>query len=143
MSNPTNSSKMMPDLNRIGRIVAAWQRHVVTPEEAHQWISRLLEPDYFMPKCELTPDPEPAVASRHVAAAVERLEAKLELLIRHHDLLLPDQIDPDILSDEVKKLADENRKIEAVSLHRARTGAQFARTVELVNEYIQQRKRNA
>jgi hypothetical protein len=140
MNNQSDSAGMTPDLNRIGSIIASWQRHVVTAEEAQMAIQKALEPAHCMPKAELFPDPEPAVASRQVVNTLERVEMKLNLLIEHHALLLPDHIDPDILSDGVKELANANRKIEAVSLHRARTGAQLPQAVEIINRYIGQQK---
>ena len=136
----TPKTLTVPDLNRIGSIIASWQRHVLTAQEAHREIARALAPERFMPDSELLPDPDPATSSRHVVAALERVEAKMNLLLRDRNVLLPDDLDPEILSNEVKKLADENRKIEAVSLHRARTGSEFVRAVELINQYLRQRK---
>ncbi len=140
LNTKTSTMKMVPDLNRIGAIVASWQRHVMTVEEAQAKIATALASNRFMPQAELFPDPEPMVASRQAIVTLERVERKLDLLIQHHGIMLPDDMDPEILCSDAKQLADENRKIEAVSLHRARTGASLSQAVQVINRYLSLRR---
>ena len=70
-------------------------------------------------------------------ALLERLEAKVDLLIAHMGLESTDTSNPAALSDEVKKLAAQPRKkFEAVKLHRAQTGADLSSAHHAVQTYI-------
>jgi ribosomal protein L7/L12 len=70
-------------------------------------------------------------------ASVARIERKLNALLRHHGVD-PTQGLP--LSDRVKSLADDPaRKIEAIRVYRAETGAGLAEAKEAVEAYIHSR----
>lgn len=128
-----------PDLNRIGSVVSSWQRGVVTTEEATQLIHAAMDPTNHMPATELIPLPQADESMRQALAVVERVEQKLNLVIRHHEIPLPNFLNPGVLSIEVKELADKNQKIEAVARHRLSTGAGFTETCEIIERYLRER----
>lgn len=132
--------KMTPDLNRIGSTVSSWQRGVVTTEEAQQLIGATMDPANHLPVSEMVPLPQADESMRMMLAVAERLEQKLNLVIQHYRIRLPCLLDPQVLSPEVKKLADENAKIEAVARHRRNTGAGLAETCELIQRHLQERQ---
>ena len=129
-----------PDLNRIGSVVSSWQRGVVTTEEAQRLISSAMDPVNHMPASELVSLPQADESMRQMLAVVDRVEQKLNLVIRHGDIPLPDALNPGVLSPEVKELADKNRKIEAVARHRLNTGARLSETCEIINGYLRERR---
>jgi hypothetical protein len=53
---------------------------------------------------------------------LRRLEQKLDLLLRHFGIEVPDPATAAGLSPEAKQLADEGKKIEAIKAHREQTG---------------------
>lgn len=128
-----------PDLNRIGSVVSSWQRGVVTTDEARELIESALEPANHLPAEELVALPQADESMRQVLAIAERVEHKLNLVIQHAGIPLPAPLDPDVLSSEVKQLADKRQKVEAVARHRLATGAGFSETCELINRYLGQR----
>jgi len=128
--------KMIPDFNRIGSVVSSWHRGVVTAEEAERIIREAMDPGQYLPSSELVPLPQADESLRSVVALAERLEQKLNLLIRHQQVALPAALDPGVLSGEVKKLVEGNQKIEAVALHRRNTGATLFETYELIQQHL-------
>lgn len=128
-----------PDLNRIGSVVSSWQRGVVTTEEAIQLIHFAMDPANHLPASEMIPLPQADESMRQTLAVVERVEQKLNLVIQHHEVPLPNFLNPGVLSTEVKELADKNQKIEAVSRHRHSTGARLAETCTLIERYLRER----
>lgn len=71
------------------------------------------------------------------AARLRRLEAKLDLLLRHAGLVYHDPATPDGLSEEVKALADDpSQKIAAIKLHREQTGVGLKDAKDAVEAYI-------
>jgi Ribosomal protein L7/L12 C-terminal domain len=67
------------------------------------------------------------------AARLRRLEAKLDLILKHLGL---EYSDPP-LSEEVKALADDPaRKIAAIKLHREQTGLGLKEAKDAVDAYI-------
>ena len=70
------------------------------------------------------------------AARARRVEAKLDLVLRHLGL---EYQDPAVaaLSDEVKALADDPaKKIAAIALHREQTGVGLKEAKDAVEAYI-------
>jgi hypothetical protein len=57
---------------------------------------------------------------------LRKVEAKLDLILEHLGIRYVDPADPNGLSDEARALADQRRKIDAIKLHRAETGASLA-----------------
>ena len=74
-----------------------------------------------------------AAAYRESSARGERIEHKLNLLLRHAEI---DPREAVQLSDRVKAIAnDPNRKIEAIKAHRDETGASLAAAKDAVERY--------
>ncbi|MBI2927012.1 MAG: hypothetical protein HYY24_15060 [Verrucomicrobia bacterium] len=126
---------------RIGDTVRAWQRGVVTTEEAEEWIRRALEPENFIPYSEAHVEPEFEVALRPVLTVLRRIELKLNAVIAHGSIPLPDELDPQIVSEEVRKLAARGEMILAVKVHRELTGTGLAEAKHAIDEYLRERRR--
>ena len=129
--------KMIPDFNRIGSVVSSWHRGVVSAQEAQQLIGAAMDSANYIPASEMIPLPQADESLRAMLAVTERLEQKINLMIRHDGTNLPAVLDPGVLSAEVKELADKNQKIEAVARHRRNTGATLAETCELIRRHLE------
>jgi hypothetical protein len=71
------------------------------------------------------------------AARLRRLEAKVDLILRHLGLDYQDPATPGGLSAEVRALADDPaRKIEAIKLHREQTGLGLKEAKDAVEAYL-------
>ncbi len=71
------------------------------------------------------------------AARIRRLEAKVDLILKHLGLEYKDPATPGGLSEQVKVLADDpGRKILAIKLHREQTGLGLKEAKEAVEAYI-------
>ena len=71
------------------------------------------------------------------AARLRRLEAKVDLILKHLSLEYKDPATPGGLSEDVKTLADEPaRKIAAIKLHREQTGLGLKDAKDAVEAYI-------
>ena len=71
------------------------------------------------------------------AARLRRVEAKLDLIIKHLGLEYMDPTTPGGLSEEVKALADDPaRKIAAIKFHREQTGLGLKDAKDAVEAYI-------
>lgn len=129
--------KFGPDMNRIGGIVTAWQKGVMTLDEARERLELAMDPDNALPELEQYSE-MPVGESPKALDLFRRIEHKLNLIIRNQDIPVPDELNPQILGAKVKKLADQNRKIEAIQLHREQTGAGFAEAQEIIQKYLKQ-----
>ena len=70
-------------------------------------------------------------------ARFRRVDAKLDLILRHLGLEYEEPATPVALSDDVKALADDSTKqAEAIALHREQTGAGPKEAEEAVAAYI-------
>jgi hypothetical protein len=70
-------------------------------------------------------------------ARLRRLEAKLDLILKHLGLEYKDPVTPGGLSEEVKALADDPaKKIAAIKLHREQTGLGLKAAKDAVESYI-------
>jgi ribosomal protein L7/L12 len=68
------------------------------------------------------------------SAETQRIERKLDALLKYHGITLPPQAK---LSDEVQRLArDPAQKINAVTLHRAETGLGLAEANADIEKFI-------
>jgi hypothetical protein len=132
--------KMIPDFNRIGFVVSSWQRGVVSAEEAQRLIDAVMDSANYIPASEMIPLPQADESLRAMLAVTERLEQKINLIIRHEGTRLPAALDPGVLSAEVKELAGKNQKIEAVALHRRNTAATLAETCELIQRHLERKQ---
>jgi hypothetical protein len=71
------------------------------------------------------------------AARLRRLEAKLDLILRHLGLEYQEPTTPGGLSNEVKALADDPaQKIQAIKLHREQTGKSLKDAKDAVEAYM-------
>ncbi|HBI45497.1 MAG TPA: hypothetical protein DDY78_21975 [Planctomycetales bacterium] len=71
------------------------------------------------------------------AARLRRVEAKLDLILKHLGLEYNDPATPGGLSEKVKALADDPaRKIPAIKLHREQTGLGLREAKDAVEAYI-------
>jgi hypothetical protein len=71
----------------------------------------------------------------HDQARLVRIERKLDAIIKHLGIELPDKLDP-ALSNEVKRLADAGFKSGAIEAHRAETGDGLPETDRSVEDYL-------
>ena len=126
-------------MNCIGGIVSAWQRGTLTFEEAIQRFEWCMDPSHFLPEIEQI-STLPAGESARSLEFLRRIEHKLNLIIQHQRIPLPDELNPEIFGEEARRLADENDKISAVQMHREKTGAGFVEAKKTLDRYLQQRR---
>ncbi len=69
---------------------------------------------------------------------LNRIDAKLDAVLRELGIRFVDPTTPDGLSDEVKRLAAHHRKIEAIRLHRKLTGVDLYDAKQAVDGYLEQ-----
>jgi len=69
------------------------------------------------------------------AARLRRVERKLDLIIEHLGIRY-DDADRDGILDEVRVLADEGRKIDAIKRHRELTGSNLVEAKRAVEDYM-------
>jgi hypothetical protein len=71
------------------------------------------------------------------AARLRRLEAKVDLILKHLGIEYKDPATPGGLSEAVKALADDPaKKIAAIKLHREQTGVGLKEAKDAVEAYI-------
>ena len=128
-----------PDMNCIGGIVSAWQRGVLTFEEAKQRLEWSMDPSHFLPEAEQISELPPGESAKSLEF-LKRIEHKFNLVIQHQSIPFPDELNPAILGEEARKLADENQKIFAVQTHREKTGAGFVEAKKALDRYLQQKR---
>jgi len=73
------------------------------------------------------------------AARLRRIERKLDLIIEHLGIRYDEAV-RDGLSDEVRSLADEGRKIAAIKAYRQSTGASLVEAKRAVDDYMNRGK---
>jgi ribosomal protein L7/L12 len=69
-------------------------------------------------------------------ARILRLERKIDLVLSHLGIEYPNPTTAAGLSEEVRKLADEGNKIQAIKVHRDQTGLALIDAKEAVEAYI-------
>lgn len=124
-----------PDLNRISSIIFSWRRGLLTLDEVTRSLKWLMDPANFLPEAEQIPEPMPSDASASYTALL-RVEQKLNTVIKHAGIPIPNELNPVILGDEAKELLRQNNKIGAVKAHRDRTGAGLADAKKLIEAYL-------
>lgn len=115
-----------PDMNRISSTVLSWRRGLITLDEARRTFVWLLQKENFLPEIEQVPEPLPSDASAQIDF-LKRIEQKLNLIIEHGGIPLPDEVNPNVLSADAIQLLKEQGKIAAIKLHRDRTGRRIGR----------------
>lgn len=132
---------MRPNLNAIYRLIETWSSGVLTSEETFQHLEKLMSPDCFVPISDLAPIGNVKIEnqSEDILAIVRRIEIRLAALTAHLDTPLPDDLNPKVLLDDVRKLLDAGNTITAVSVHRRRTGCGLAEAKQVCDEYLRDR----
>jgi hypothetical protein len=69
-------------------------------------------------------------------ARMMRIERKLDLIIQHLGIQVPDAAAGSGLSPEVRRLADAGQKLQAIKVHRDETGAGLAEAKQAVETYL-------
>ena len=103
----------------------------MTFDETRELLLRLMNPDNFLPEIEQVQERGDEKASAAALDRLRRIEHKLK----------PDELNPEVLAQDVEELANENRKLEAIQLHRERTGAGLADAKRVLDEFIQKNKK--
>ena len=70
-------------------------------------------------------------------ARINRIDAKLDAVLGELGIRFVDPTMPEGLSDEVKRLASDRRKIEAIRLHRKLTGVDLYDAKQAVDGYLE------
>ena len=132
---------MRPNLNAIYRLIQAWSAGVMTDAETFERLERLMSPDCFVPASDLVPIGDVVVESQgsESLTIVRRIEIRLTALTNHLALPLPDELNPKVLFDDVRKLLQEGNTITAMQVHRRRTGCGLAEAKRVFDNYLSRR----
>ena len=131
--------KTLPDFDRIGAIVVSWQQGVLTPDEAEERIKNVLASESRIPASELCSTrsfAHEAYQNKKVLTSLARIEAKLTATLQEAHIPLPKDLDPYPLTNEEIELARERRMIEAIKIHRERTGTGLAESKRIIEEHL-------
>ncbi len=126
-------------MNRIGGIVSAWQRGVLTFDETKERLAWAMDPANFLPEVEQISTLPPGESAKSLDI-LKRIEHKLNLVIQHQGIPLPDELNSEVFGEQARKLADENRKIEAIQLHRELTGAGLVEAKKVMDQYLRRER---
>lgn len=126
-----------PNLNAIYRLIETWSAGVLSNEETFERLERLMSPEAFVPLSELAPIGNVTVESQSddILMIVRRIEIRLAALTSHLNVPLPDELNPKVLFDDVRKLLDAGSTINAINVHRRRTGCGLAEAKRSCDEY--------
>lgn len=124
-----------PNLNRIHDVIEAWSKGATTGNEIQQRLEYFMALENYVPRSELVPVPSPEYQLEQVLTILKRVELRLNAIARHLDVPLPDDLNPNVLLDDVRKLVDEGQVIRAIKVHRDRNGAGLAEAKQAVDEY--------
>ena len=132
---------MRPNLNAIYRLIETWSAGVLSDEETFERLERLMSPEDFVPVSELAPIGNVTVESQSddILIVVRRIEIRLAALTSHLNMPLPDELNPKVLFDDVRKLLDSENMIKAINVHRRRTGCGLAEAKRSCDEYLRHR----
>ena len=72
------------------------------------------------------------------SAQHRRLEAKLDAILTHFGITIPESISGGELSQAVRDLANQGRKIEAIKVYREETGVGLKEAKDAVEAYLGQ-----
>ena len=70
------------------------------------------------------------------AARLQRVERKLDLILKHLGIDYVEPAPGEGLSEQVRALADRGEKIGAIKMHRELTGAELAQAKQVVEAYL-------
>lgn len=74
------------------------------------------------------------------ASRLRRVEAKLDLILKHLNLKYDDDLAWNDLAQEVRELVDRGRTIEAIKRHRELTGVGLADAKAVIDRYTGRRR---
>jgi len=74
---------------------------------------------------------------------LRRIERKLDALLQHQGIAYVDPASPEGLSAEVQALADQGQKIQAIALHREKTGVSLKEAKDAIEAHQQRRDNRA
>jgi hypothetical protein len=132
---------MGPNLNAIYNLIETWSTGVLTHEETFERLERLMSPQNFVPVSDLVPIGNVALEdqSDQTLRTVRRIEIRLAALADQLDIPIPDEVNPSVLFDDARRLLDAGNKIQAIYVHRRRTGCGLAEAKRTCDEYLRQR----
>jgi hypothetical protein len=128
--------RLGPNMNYISTTIFSWRKGVITFDEARERLVWAMDSANFVPEDEQSPEPLPAQTSL-TEHAIRRIEQKLNIIIEHEGIALPNELNPRVLSDDVKEMLRERNKIAAIQVHRERTGAGLAEAKRVADEYME------
>lgn len=132
--------RMVPDLNRMGWVLDYWRIGMVNNKDAVEELTKLFEPDQLIPEPELVRQPDTDMVNRQILTQCYRFQYKLNVIMKHLNVPLPDDLNPNILGAEARELADRGEKISAIKAHRDATGTGLAHAKQLIDDYMRQRR---
>jgi len=133
---------MRPNLNAIFRLIESWSVGVSTNDETFERLERLMSPEYYIPVSQLVPigDVKVENQSDEILRIVQRVEIRLTALTNHLNMPLPDELNPQVLFEDVRELADAGNKIRAIYVHRRRTGCGLVQAKQVIDDYLRNRQ---
>jgi hypothetical protein len=132
MSTPNR----VPNFHRIENIASSWRRCFLSDEEAMKSLHWEMDPAHYIPADETGyRGMKPEEYIRKNSEATRRIESKLNVLINHLQVPLPDEINPNIPSEKVKELVREGRMVNAAIAHRVDHGVGFAWAAKVIKAY--------
>ena len=136
---------MRPNLNSIYSLIETWSAGVLSSEETFERLEKLMSPECFVPVSELAPIGNVTVESQNddILMIVRRIEIRLTELASHLNMPLPDELNPKVLFDDVRKLLDGGNVITAIRVHRRRTGCGLAEAKRSCDEYLRHRDKSS
>lgn len=134
---------MGPNLNAIYNVLETWSTGVLTLEEVFERLERLMSPQNFVPVSDLIPIGNVALEdqSDETLRTVRRIEIRLAALADQLDIPIPEEVNPRVLFDDARRLLDAGNMLQALYLHRRRTGCGLAEAKRTCDEYLRQRYR--
>jgi len=129
---------MRPNLNAIYRLIESWSGGTLSNDEVFDRLERLMSPEHYVPASELVPIGEVQVENRteDILRSVQRIEIRLTALTDHLNIPLPDELNPRVLFDDVRSLADAGNRIRAIYVQRRRTGCGLVEAKRVIDEYL-------
>ena len=133
--------KKIPNLGLMSHVIDAYRRGVLTQDEAVGRIDTLMELQSFIHFEEDCEYPRSSASTDWATAGLHRIEQKLDSIFKHLHISCPDELDPMVITEDVKELLRENNKIGAIQMHRARTGIGLAHAKLIIDDHLKQGNR--
>lgn len=132
---------MGPNLNAIYSLIETWSTGVLDREETFGRLEKLMSPQNFVPVSDLVPIANVALEDRsdETLRIVRRMEIRLAALGDQLDIPVPDEVNPSVLFGDARRLLEAGNKIQAIYVHRRRTGCGLAEAKRTCDEYLRER----